>query len=878
MTAASIPAASGGDYAGYLHDKTVVPERGDYYLGRDGLPAESPGRWLGEADALARVGLAAGPVAPDDLRALMAGHRPGRPGEFLRGAGPDGTRAAGIDVTFSAPKSVSVTWALGDAQVRAAIEQAHRVAVERAVRHLGETVELTTRWDPAAGASVPARAAHVHAAEFLHTTARGVGEEVPDPQLHSHVVITSVEREDGKIAAVRSRPMMRAAREGGAMYRAQLAHELRQLGHGVEPAGEDGRYFRLAGVRPEVEQAFSKRTAEVERAARAFRAEHGRAPERGELRALSVRTRTAKAPQDRRELDTAWRTTAAERGLEPTDATDPRPEERPATLPVADGWTVAVEREATARRAVFDTAELRTVALEQAAGHGLDPDAALADAGRLVDDGRVLELADGRFTTATVREAEQTISDQLAAMAADPGRAIDADAREAGIAAVQARIRGELSAEQRTAIETVTGPGRASVLVGPAGTGKGVVIDAAAHAERAAGREVYGVAVAGRTAQRLGESAPSLAGRVKTIDGFIVAVERRRLPLDANTTVYVDEAGMGDTDRLHRLTELVSERGGALVAIGDGRQLSAIGAGGMFDRIAAELPSAELRTVHRATDPAERAAWDSLRSGDARATLRFYEERGAVQLADTREQAIESAAHAYDRLATEHGHGHVALMSDASNVEIDHLNLRVQALRRQRDELGREQVEHPDGHPLYSGDRVIWTRPMPVKDGARVENGQRGEIVGLDGDGIAVRLDGGGRTVTLDADRLDAVRLGYATHVVREQGATVKQSVVVTGGWQTSRETAYVEASRATDGVQWHIGRDDLDGHHDHDRLNQLADRMALSRAQEPSLAVELHDPRRLPDDPRDAYRVERLRPPAPDLESAHGHELEIDR
>jgi hypothetical protein len=168
---------------------------------------------------------------------------------------------------------------------------------------------------------------------------------------------------------------------------------------------------------------------------------------------------------------------------------------------------------------------------------------------------------------------------------------------------------------------------------------------------------------------------------------------------------------------------------------------------------------------------------------------------------------------------------------------------------------------------------------MPVRDGARVENGQRGEIVSLHADRVGVRLDGGDRTVTLDTDRLDTVRLGYATHVVREQGATVRQSVVVTGGWQTSRETAYVEATRATDGVQWHIGRDDLDGHHDADRLDQLADRMAASRAQEPSLAVEMHDPRRLPDDPRDAFRIDRLRPSAaPDIEPDRGCELEIER
>lgn len=876
MTAASIPATSGGDYAGYLHGRTLAPEQGDYYLGTDGLPAEAPGRWIGEVDALRRVGLAPGTVAPDDLRALMAGHRPGAPTEFLRAAGPDGARAGGIDVTFSAPKSVSVAWATGDAAARATIEQAHHAAVERAVRHLGETVELTARWDSEQGTSVPAKAAHVHAAAFLHTTARGVADEAPDPQLHSHVVITSVERDDGRVAAVRSRPVMRAAREGGAMYRAQLAHELRERGCTIEPAGEDGRYFRLGGVSSEVEQAFSKRTVEVQRAARAFRAEHGRAPERGELRSLAVQTRSAKTPRTRPELDASWRETAADNGLERGAAAELRAP-RPVTLPVGEAWAVAVERETTADRAVFDHATLRTVALEQAAGHGLDPDAALAGADRLLGDGRVLELADGRLTTARVREAEQTISDKLRAMAADPGRVIDARAREAGIAAVQARIGAELSAEQRAAIDTVTSPGRAAVLVGPAGTGKGVVIGAAAHAELAAGREVYGVAVAGRTAQRLGESAPSLAGRVKTIDGFVNAVERGRLPLDNRTTVYVDEAGMGDTDRLHRLIELVAERGAALIAIGDGRQLSSIGAGGMFDRLAAELPAAELHTVHRTHDPAEQNAWQALRSGDARAALAFYQERGAVHLADTREAAIEQAAHAYDRHAAEHGHAQVALMSDASNVEIDALNLRVQALRRQRDELGREHAEHPDNYPLHAGDRVIWTRPMPTRGGPRVENGQRGEIVDLGADGLAVQLDGGDRVVTLDAARLDAVRLGYATHVVREQGATVTRSVVITGGWQTSAETAYVEATRG--GVEWHVGRDDLDGHDDAGRLDQLAERMSVSRAQEPSLTVELHDPRRLPDDPFNAFHVERLQPAAvndPGFE--HGRDLSVER
>src|SRR6185312_17286927 len=94
------------------------------------------------------------------------------------------------------------------------------------------------------------------------------------------------------------------------------AHELRELGYEIAPAGKDGRYFFIGGIRENVEQAFSKRTTEVTRATRDFRARYGRDPERGELRDMAVKTRTRKQPlpHDRGELDRAWTDTGHEAG------------------------------------------------------------------------------------------------------------------------------------------------------------------------------------------------------------------------------------------------------------------------------------------------------------------------------------------------------------------------------------------------------------------------------------------------------------------------------------------------------------------------------------------------------------------------------------
>jgi conjugative relaxase-like TrwC/TraI family protein len=280
MTASSIGSAKAGGYARYLESKTVEPERGDYYLTPSGEPTQAPGRWLASPDTLARLGIEGGEVDGDDFVALMEGRHP-RSGGWLRRAGADGGRGGGIDVTFSPPKSVSALWALGDEAQRGDMEAAHAAAVSDAVRYLAETVPTVRR--RYGGEVVEEPAVDLVAVEYRHTTARGVlAGDAPDPQLHSHVVITSAVRDDWRVVAVASRPIFRAAREVGAYYRSALAHELATRGYPIEPGtGKHGRYFEIAGVPRGLLEAFSARTREVAAAAERFRARWGRAPENG---------------------------------------------------------------------------------------------------------------------------------------------------------------------------------------------------------------------------------------------------------------------------------------------------------------------------------------------------------------------------------------------------------------------------------------------------------------------------------------------------------------------------------------------------------------------------------------------------------------------
>jgi conjugative relaxase-like TrwC/TraI family protein len=844
MTAASIGASRGGGYARYLESKTVEPGRGDYYLTPDGEMAQAPGRWLADAETLERLGVQAGePVDGADFIALMEGRHPGS-GRWLRPEGAGGGRGGGIDVTFSAPKSVSTVWALGDPWQREQIEQAHASAVEQTVRHLREQVPVVRR--RYSGQVVEEHAKDVIATEYRHTTARGVqGAQVPDPQLHSHVVITGAVREDDRIVAVASRPIFRSARELGAFYRSALAEELVREGYAIEQGtGKDGRYFEIAGVPRELCEAFSGRSREVARAAERFRARYGRAPERGELRNLALENRRAKELTTRSDLQRVWTQTAHDHGFGPDEAVRLiGASERPkAERAIED----RVEAKLTEQHAVFQERDLRAIALEQAAGE-MAPDQALAVAREMIRDRRVLTLEGGRMTTLAVRAQEQAIERRATQLAQPAGRDVGDVACENAAREVAEHIGGPLSSEQHHALEVLTGPERAAVLVGPAGTGKGVVIDAVARAEQAAGHDTIGVAVSGSTAERLGTDSPALAGQTLTLDALVARANTGAIHVGRDTTVILDEAGMVDHKRLDTLTKLVERSGAKLIAVGDGKQLPSIGPGGMFDRISGHAPTAELADIRRTKDPADQRAWQALRAGEPERAMAHYASRGQLHLSDTRDQAAEHAVQTWATLTDGRDIREVALIADAANTEIDRLNARAQHLRAERGELGEHEIPLPGVHyGLREGDLIAFTAQHRPSGQQRVENGTRGQVTNIHEQGVTITLDGSQRRVQLAGEDLASLRLAYAQHVYRQQGATVERSVVLTGGWQTSKETAYVEATRARHGTDWFIARDDLGNEgQDPQRITRLAQKMCNSRAQTPSLAhPELPDPR----------------------------------
>jgi conjugative relaxase-like TrwC/TraI family protein len=837
---------SGDAAAGYAEYLTSTSSRGDYYTGDGEGDGTAQSVWHGSPAMLAQLGLPPdGGVGREDLAALIRGVSPVDGGE-LRRVGGNGTRVAGIDLTFSAPKSVSALWAVGSSYERAQIEAVHARAVAGAVARIERDVELVrTRKD---GVLEWQRAERLLAAEFVHTASRLTKDQerggVPDPQLHSHVVVLGAERKDGRFAAVDSRELFRSARANGAWYRAELAYGLQELGLEVRGrTGRGGRYFEVAGIPEKLTERWSARTAEIDRAARAFRTRYGRDPRGGELGSITVATRGTKTIAATVDVDAAWRAVGEEYGLSREQVQSLFDGELAQTGERVADRELASEllRDATSDRATLTDRDLHARAYELAAGVA-HPSRADRIIDGLAGSGELIALEGGTWTTREMRERER----QMLTTAASRAREDSAPVRDSALLSarleVQREIGAPLTVEQRAALERVTGRGGVSVLVGEAGTGKGVVVSTAARAWQREGYEVIGTAVAGATAKRLGADA-KLEQSVTT-DALIARAQNGSLHLGPKTVVIMDEAGMADTNRLAAVTELTARQQIKLVLVGDQAQLPSIGAGGMFAELQKHVPTAQVREVHRAQHEWEREAWRQVRDGNSHRALASYQAHDRLHIADTRDEAAARMIDAWDHARREHPEQRTVMLTDASNVELDRINALAQERRAQAGELGAHQVELP-GRPygLAAGDQIILTSALYEPGKERVENGTLGTVLdtGKDSHITVQTQQPNQREVNVRTDEFSGLRLAYAQHVYKAQGRTVDQAFVLTGGWQTDRERAYVALTRARDRTDIYVSREDLgEQGMDADAIERFADAIARSRAQQPSIATGL--------------------------------------
>jgi conjugative relaxase-like TrwC/TraI family protein len=788
----------------------------EYYLGA----GEQPGVWVGRG--LSELGLEdGGEVSEQQLEAVFArGLHPGTDKALGRSWRADAV--TGYDLTFSAPKSVSVLWALGGATAQTHVAQAHRAAVLAALAYLDAHAALSRRGTDGVE---QIRTGGFAAALFDHRTSRAGA-----PQLHTHALVPNkLLCADGVWRTIDGHELFHHKKAAGVLYQAALRAELHtRLGVVFGPPSAHGQ-AEILGVPKEVMTAWSKRTAQIAAETAPVIADYeatlGRSLTRNERAAVTktavLKTRQGKGPASSVSvLHDRWQTEAAAMGwgaetlhtavtgVAKTLAVDVIPVTEPFAVDATPSHSELAVLNAGRRRGVFSRADLT---IEIAAA--LPVVAETADEVRVrvehLTDGSVghwttmrlgaptvgvtPRASDARFTS---REVLQTEAAVLHVAAVGQGKHVGQ------VPAVDPELMAGLGPDQRAAVTRLTTGGDfLVVLTAPAGAGKTTTLGAAARIWQGAGYRVVGLAPSARAAAEL---AKATGGTADTLAKWLhqqyklaqlPAHEKAAWTPTARTVLVVDEASMASTFDLHTLTRIARHARAKIVLVGDPAQIGTINApGGLIAALAARGHGIELTDVHRFHHEWEAAASLGLRDGD-RSVIDVYGGAGRLHpVPDPDTAAAEVFAHWQNARAD----GSDVMMLARTRDDVDQLNTLAKTAAQQGGQSHGPQLVI--GEKSFQAGDVIRTRRnnRSITLGeTHVRNGDRYTILATTQDGGLLVDDSTGRGSTMlpAAYVTQHVEHGWATTIDAAQGATTDIAILLVRPG-IDREHLYVGLTR----------------------------------------------------------------------------------
>ncbi|MGN6557567.1 MAG: MobF family relaxase [Solirubrobacterales bacterium] len=750
----------------------------DYYSGE----GEAEGQWLG--DAAEDLGLQ-GKVAPQQLTAMLTGNDPasGEPLglQHVAGKGP----VPGFDLTFSAPKSVSLTWALGGHPRAAEVKAAHAAAVQAGLDYLQEAACWTRRGK---GGREFVKGNGFLAAGYVHRSSRA-----GDPQLHTHVLVANATRgPDGRWTRLYHPAIYEHAKTASYIYEAHLRDELtRRLG--VRWREVVNGLSEIEGFDREHLRAFSTRRQEILEAA------GGEGASARAMQVATLATRKAKdAELTTESLRDLWREKAQEIGLtrEAIHATFGHERQAP------EGRVAVAEVEAalTAHASHFDRrGAIQAVADCLPTGAPGAEVVELADAYLARPD--VICISESprgpRYTTRAIWELEQSALASAETMASRTDCAVVDEVVVSRLLAQRPSMKPDQEAMVR---RLLTGGEGLVVVVGEAGTGKTYAVVAAARGWECLGKAPLRVAAptwrAANVLRSEGLRATSVARLLAELDRRSAAGQQA---LARGSVLVVDEAGMVDSRALGRLIAHAQEAEAKLVLIGDPAQLGEIEAGGLFAAIANRTEAIRLDEVIRHKDALERDAAKLIREGEGHEAITVYQGAERVTVSDdpaARREAM--VADWWERFRE----GEDALMVAKRNAEVRELNILAREKMRAEAKLGSEEIQVGEAR-FAAGDQVI-TRINDQR--LRVYNRERWRVAEVDANSRRLVLDGIDtlRRVCVDSvflervnprDGAPAIEHAYAATIYQAQGATLDSAFVMADP-SMRREEFYVALSR----------------------------------------------------------------------------------
>ena len=586
-------------------------ENEDYYARRDDEHRKAS-RWRGSGAAALWL---TGHVEPGEFRRVLLGYVPGTDIRLGRLRDGEHEHRPGVDITLSAPKSVSLEALLGGPGAARAM-RAHDAAVRATLDFIEARLLRTRRWSREERRSVQVNAPMLVAATFRHITSRN-----NDPQLHTHCVIANMTRDGEQWRSAEIGLLRRSEKLVGAFYRNELAHGLRKAGFALRPS-MIGRVpgFEISGWPRAALEAFSSRRRQI----LDFIREKGWRYDARTAQMATLATRARKNEPRRAELEALWRDFADERGLAKRTLRKigVRRPEPPTALEIA--WRVLEQLEE--RASVFPAREALALSLAHTPGLYRLEEIEGAFAELQWDKHLLPAIRRGvgeAWTTARAVKAEREVLERMkAGMGA---------VKPLAAGAVSEKALSGLTEGQREAVGLILGSrDRVVGVQGHAGSGKTVMLCRAVSCM--GDRRVLGLAPSASAARTLSRET-GLACRTlqwfltrcgEVADGVADAQTLGRLrERYGGAVVVVDEMSLAGTAQARSLLRIAERLDIArLVLVGDKRQLRGVEAGQPFRQMQdAGMAVAEMDELRRQRDPDLRAAVGEMIKGEPGAAL-----------------------------------------------------------------------------------------------------------------------------------------------------------------------------------------------------------------------------------------------------------------
>jgi conjugative relaxase-like TrwC/TraI family protein len=813
----------------------------DYYL----QGGEPPGVWVG----LGTYGLnLSGQVEANEFSNLMKGFTPDGKKPLCQNAGEN--HKAGWDLTFGAPKSVSVLWATADKKLKSEIQKAQLNAVINAISLIEEHAAYTRR---GAQGTEREKVEGVTAAVFEHSCSRKI-----DVHLHSHAILMNLaQRSDGSWGTIDSMQIMLWQKASGMAYKVSLAESMRALGFDTEI---DNDSFKITGVSKNLCDHFSKRSNQIVKALK----EKGikkRSSKSGDIVALA--TRDTKTEINRPALFEQWKNEMASMGFSLKTINELRKPQKkiseidPLALNTLDEEqliTELTESNSTYRlQDAYYQAGLNVIQYNQ----GIKPLRVITD--QAIASSESVSLGtdwknNKLFTSKSVLITEQSMIEKAISLRKSNWATIDTDAISSAINSQPF----ELSDEQQFAVMNVCDDSQLSILQGSAGAGKSASMLCVRDIHQAHGKKVVGAAIAKAAANNLANEAKI---ECHTIARLLYSLDSKKPPLKSGDVLIVDEAGQLGTFQMNSLLTFAKEIGFKVILVGEDKQLDAIQHGGVLRLLSTPeiIGTTRVETIRRQHNEWDRQAVADFRDGYAHQALAQYDKRGQLHFSEGDEIAKENLIQAWNEYRHSEPDKKSIVIAQSWN-DVIQLNNRMRNELQAEGLVGYENiniqgtVSDRDIDFLVSvGERIRFTKNDYAK---KYTNGDIGTVTKaqlMDNGDIWLRvyLDSGRKTQFMVSDYCNVdgrayLTQAYAQTVYSSQGLTIDGDVFVYYTQFMDRAHSYVACSRHKDKAHIFANAQDLEDDIPENFKHaprELALREALaknmSRNNRPKLAVE---------------------------------------